>query len=183
MPRIPLRQIAPLLLLVALALSPVRVSAADGYRQPPQEVVDIITATPAPRVSFSPDRTWMVWRHRAAMPSIEDVSRRMLRLAGTRIDPVSNGRFRTSYDRGFEIRSVETGDVLIKVALPDGEGLSGLEWSHHSEALIHIRNPISRRNFFSRSPGVKRVGRNNISIVNLIVNPNDPGVAVPDPFA
>jgi hypothetical protein len=78
-------------------------AAAKGYRLPPQEVVDIVTADPAPFVGFSPDNQWMVWTHRDALPSIQDVSRRMLRLAGMRIDPVTNGRFRTSYNRGFEI--------------------------------------------------------------------------------
>ena len=109
--------------------------AAEEYRLPPREVVDIVTAEPAPRVSFSPDHRWMVWTHRDALPSIEDLSRRMLRLAGVRIDPVTNGRFRTSYERGFEIRSVKTGELLTSVMLEDGQGLAGATWSHHSNAF------------------------------------------------
>ncbi len=54
--------------------------------------------------------------------------------------------------------------------------------SNHPETLIPVRNPIPLRNFFTRSPGVKRVGRNGISLVNPVVNPNDPGVAFPDSF-
>jgi len=79
----------------------------------------------------------MIWTQRDALPAIEDLSRRMLRLAGIRIDPVSNGRFRTSYDRGFEIRSVETGDVLTRVNLKEGEGLAGTSWSHNSNVLAY----------------------------------------------
>jgi dipeptidyl aminopeptidase/acylaminoacyl peptidase len=111
--------------------------AAEGYRLPPQEVVDLVTAEPAPRVSFSPDDRWMVWTERDALPSIQDLSRRMLRLAGIRIDPVTNGGFRTSYDRGFEIRSVETGEVLTRVELEDGEGLARTSWSHTSKVLAY----------------------------------------------
>jgi dipeptidyl aminopeptidase/acylaminoacyl peptidase len=122
------RWIALLVLIVAVFPS----FSAEGYRQPPQEVVDIVTAEPAPWVTFSPDHEWMAWVQRDALPSIADVSRRMLRLAGMRIDPVTNGRFRTSYDRGFEIRSVKTGELLTSVTLKGDEGLSGVTWSHDS---------------------------------------------------
>ena len=122
-------------LFVLIAAAGLPVTAGEGYRLPPPEVVDLVTAEPAPRVSFSPDGKWMVWTHRDALPSIEDLSRRMLRLAGVRIDPVTNGRFRSSYDRGFEIRSVQTGDLLTRVTLKEGEGLAGTVWSHRSNAL------------------------------------------------
>ena len=51
---------------------------------------------------------------------------------------------------------------------------------NHPEVLIPVRNPIPLRNFFTRSPGVKRVGRNGISFVNPVVNPYDPGITFPD---
>ena len=123
---------AALLLLFVVAFP---TSAAEGYRLPPQEVVDIVTAEPAPWVDFSPDHEWMIWTHRDAMPSISDVSRRMLRLAGMRIDPVANGRFRTSYNRGFEIRAVKTGELLTEVRLGEGEGLANVSWSHDSTVV------------------------------------------------
>ena len=77
----------------------------QGYQLPAQEVVDIIDAAPAPGVSLSPDRRWMLLIDRPAMPSIKDVSRRMLRLAGMRIDPAANGRFQTSYSTGLSLRA------------------------------------------------------------------------------
>jgi len=121
MHRYPLRWVV-LFALIVIAALPV---TAEDYRLPPKKVVDIVTAQPAPWVSFSPDRKWMVWTHRDALPSIEDVSRRMLRLAGMRVDPVTNSRFRTSFDRGFEIRSVANGELLTRVMLEDGEGIVG----------------------------------------------------------
>ena len=47
-------------------------TAAEGYRLPPQNVVDLVTAEPAPGVRFSPDHEWMVWSQRDALPSISD---------------------------------------------------------------------------------------------------------------
>lgn len=105
------------------------------YQLPPQEVVDIIDAAPEPGVSFSPDRHWMLLIDRPAMPSIEDVSRRMLRLAGMRIDPAANGRFQTSYHTGLSLRARD-GDQVQRIPLPEGARVATIGWSHHSDYLI-----------------------------------------------
>jgi hypothetical protein len=93
MSRTTIRRVLPLFFLPACALT----VTAEGYRLPPQEVVEIVTAAPAPSVSFSPDHRFKVYAYGKAMPSIEELSRPMLRLAGMRIDPATGGRFRTSY--------------------------------------------------------------------------------------
>ena len=46
---------------------------SSSYKLPPQAVVDIIDAAPAPGISFSPDREWMLLVDRDAMPDIGDV--------------------------------------------------------------------------------------------------------------
>ena len=46
---------------------------SSSYKLPPQAVVDIIDAPPAPGISFSPDREWMLLVDLDAMPDIEDV--------------------------------------------------------------------------------------------------------------
>jgi dipeptidyl aminopeptidase/acylaminoacyl peptidase len=125
-----------LTLIVTFALT--GVSAAEGYKLPPKEVVDIVTAPPAPRVSFSPDHRWMIYTHRAAMPSIEDLSRRMLRLGGTRIDPAANSSFQTTFGNSFEVRERSTGKVLKRVEMRDGHKLSTVSWSHTSEMIAWI---------------------------------------------
>jgi dipeptidyl aminopeptidase/acylaminoacyl peptidase len=143
-------------------------SAAEGYRLPPPEVVDIVTAQPAPWVEFSPDQQWMVWTHSDALPSIADVSRRMLRLAGMRIDPVTNGRFRTSYDRGFEIRSVKTGELLTEVTMNDGEGLAGVTWSHRSNVVAFtVVSPAGTHLHTLRLDSPKKIRRHPQPIVAL----------------
>ena len=110
---------------------------SGGYQLPPQNVVDIIDAPPEPAVSFSPDTQWMLMMDRDAMPGIEDISRRMLRLAGLRIDPAANARFQTSFYKGLSIRARDSQKVTL-VPLPGGATLSGTSWSHDSKnASIH----------------------------------------------
>lgn len=102
-----------------------------GYLQPPQVVMDILDAEPTPALSTSPDGKWLLLTHRSAMPSIADLSRRMLRLAGLRIDPVANGRFTGGFDHAVSLRLLDGGEP-IRVPLPDDQKIADVTWSHRS---------------------------------------------------
>ena len=108
----------------------------SGYKLPPQTVVDIIDATPEPAVSFSPNRRWMLIADREAMPDIADVSRRMLRLAGIRINPAANGTFQSSFFTGLTLRrrdaDVADNQAHVRIELPENTRISRVSWSHDS---------------------------------------------------
>ena len=97
----------PAVVVGVLASAPA--AAQSGYREPPPEVVGIVDAPAAPFVSTSPDRWWLVLAHRKNMPSIEEQSQPMLRLAGRRINPVANGPFGVSLITGIGLLEVESG--------------------------------------------------------------------------
>ena len=82
-----------------LASTADHVSAQDGYRMPPEEIVRILDAAPPPFVNVSPDGEWLVLTGRRSMPSIADMAQPMLRLAGRRINPATNGVFGPSTGR------------------------------------------------------------------------------------
>ena len=109
--------------------------AQEAYRLPPKEVVDIIDAKPEPSVSLSPDGNWMLLVERDAMPGIEDLSRRMLRLAGLRIDPVANSRFQTGFYTGISIRKRDDRSTT-EIPVPENAKLSGVSWSHDSKTIL-----------------------------------------------
>lgn len=124
-----------LLLLACVFSAQQHTYAQSGYREPPQEVVDIIDAKPSPSVSLSPNREWMLLIERDAMPSIADISRRMLRLAGMRIDPVSESRFLTSFSTGMKLKKLMDKDA-VTIPLPEGAKVAGWSWSHKSNAFV-----------------------------------------------
>ena len=73
---------------------------------------------------------------RDAMPSIADVSRRMLRLAGIRIDPAANGRFQTMFNNGIELRTLD-GKHSNNIPMADDAKISLVSWSHDSNAFVY----------------------------------------------
>ncbi|RUA09362.1 MAG: S9 family peptidase, partial [Bacillota bacterium] len=116
--------------------SPEMAFAGDGYRLPPSEVVEVVDAPRSPSLTLSPDGRWFIGIEPDPMPSIADVSRPMLRLAGMRIDPTANGRHRTSFSRALFLRDL-TGKTVTRVAIPDGARLVGARWSHTSRHFAY----------------------------------------------
>lgn len=103
--------------------------AGEGYREPDEDVVALVDAERQPSIEFSPDHRWRLVMQRGAMPSIEDVSRRMLRLAGMRVDPAANAGFRTNFYTGLSLETYGGGDRRV---IPTPGRLRGVSWSHNS---------------------------------------------------
>ena len=119
------------LLPLALPLTPTASPVADGYKLPPTEVVELLDAAPAPSMRLSPDRRWAVLVEGKAMPSLAEVARPMLRLAGMRIDPAASERYRTGYDVGLVLRDLGTGEDR-RISLGDRSGVGSVWWSPDS---------------------------------------------------
>jgi dipeptidyl aminopeptidase/acylaminoacyl peptidase len=118
-----------------LALFAVLAPAAPGwaqetYRLPPAPIPQIIDAEPTPGVSPSRDRKIMAVIGRENLPSIAAVSEPILRLAGTRLNPRTNGptEARTSYLRSLEFVTIR-GGAKVKAQLPDGMRFFNLSWA------------------------------------------------------
>jgi len=102
----PMQESAPVVVAQERSTLPL-IEGAGGYKRPPEAVAKLVSAAPTPRVVFGPGGEWMLEIERPAQPSIEFVNRRMLGLAGLRIDPASNAEFVTSYESGLVIARLD----------------------------------------------------------------------------
>jgi dipeptidyl aminopeptidase/acylaminoacyl peptidase len=116
-----------LVLIVLAASATVWVSAqsapATGYQLPPKVIVDILDAAPPPTVELSPTRDVIALLERASMPTIAELSQPMLRLAGRRINPRTNGPFRAQVSRSISLKTIADG-AEKKVTLPPTPALT-----------------------------------------------------------
>jgi dipeptidyl aminopeptidase/acylaminoacyl peptidase len=122
---------------VAFAICPV-LSAQEPYKQPPKEVVDIVSAPPTPMVSMSPAGDTMALIERESMPSIAYLSEPLLRIAGMRITPAYNSRQVLSFSTGLSLKDMKT-NVLRRVALPDGVKFTSPSWSPDGRTIALLR--------------------------------------------
>ena len=83
--------VAATLTAALLTASPGAAQETTGYLTPPPEIVDILDAPPIPQVVVSPRGDMVALLSRPAMPSIAELAQPMLRLAGYRLNPRTNG--------------------------------------------------------------------------------------------
>lgn len=121
------KRAAALGLCLLLAL-PVAGFGQTGYQQPPKAVADILNAPPTPSVSLGPKRERMLLLESSSYPSIAELAEPMLRLAGMRINPATNGPHRGGRFTGMRLKTIATGRET-RIALPAGAALSMPEWS------------------------------------------------------
>ena len=118
------RSLSVLLLLVFFSFA----SAQEGYKKPPKEVLDILSAPVTPTASISPSRDVMLLATGLRYPPIADLAQPMLRLAGLRINPRTNGPHRFQYSVALTLKRIADG-TEIKLALPPGAKITSIQWS------------------------------------------------------
>jgi dipeptidyl aminopeptidase/acylaminoacyl peptidase len=120
-------------LLLALAAT---APAQDGYKMPPKEIADLVDAPVTPYVLLNPDGDQILLMHRASLPSIAELAKPELRIAGLRIDPESNGPSRPRYNfNRLVIKPVSGGDEIEVTGLPPEPSIGNVSWSPDGEMI------------------------------------------------
>ncbi len=116
-------------------------SAATAYLTPPKIIVDILDAPPSPGVALDPTRKTMAILQRRSMPTIADLAQPVYRLAGTRINPKTNGpQQRSGAVFAITLKSIADGSER-KVVVPPSARLGGVSFSPDGRrlAFTHTR--------------------------------------------
>src|SRR5687767_3789240 len=107
---------------------------AQGYKQPPKEIMDVLSSSAIPAVSVSPVRDRMALLEPLRYPPISELAQPMLRLAGARINPNTNGQHRQQYFVGMKLKNIADGREMA-VALPAGAQIIQTQWSPDGRSI------------------------------------------------
>src|SRR5712692_10049135 len=90
-------------LALSYGLAAVAASAQSSYQKPPKAVIDVLNA-PAPPLPFvSPAHDTLLLADPVRYPPVADLAQPMLRLAGVRINPRTNGVHGAPHLTGFTL--------------------------------------------------------------------------------
>ncbi|MBI1747721.1 MAG: S9 family peptidase [Acidobacteria bacterium] len=87
----------------------------ESYLKPPTAILDVLQAPATPRVTISPTKDYLLLVEGVRYPSIRDLAQPMLRLAGLRINPETNGPHHPPRLFAFTLKRISDGkETLIK---------------------------------------------------------------------
>ncbi len=102
--------------------------AQEPYKQPPEIVRRILDAPRPPALFPSPDGRTLLFAQGNGQPTIADLAKPMLRLAGRRINPETNGGRLLTWFTALTLRDVASGKEQ-PVTVPGPAHLSRPDWS------------------------------------------------------
>jgi len=117
------------LLFILFGFTLIFAQESTTYQQPPKEILDLVDAPLAPRVLLDDKAENVVLLYRDAYKSISELSETELRLAGLRINPVTNIGSRTNYYNNIKVKKATADNATQVTGLPENPRLSNFSWS------------------------------------------------------
>jgi dipeptidyl aminopeptidase/acylaminoacyl peptidase len=117
-----------LILILLLCGSIVSTSAQATYRKPPKAILDVLDAPAIPLTSISPAKDKLLLLEPLRYPPIADLAQPMLRIAGSRINPNTNGQHRQPYYTKMTLKNISDEKETL-VSLPAGAQIILPTWS------------------------------------------------------
>ncbi len=98
------------------------------YQKPPKDILDVLNAPAIPSSSISPAKDKILLIEPMTYPSISELSQPMLRIAGLRINPLTNGAHRQNYATKISLKNIGDGKEM-PIELPTGAKIVSPQWS------------------------------------------------------
>jgi dipeptidyl aminopeptidase/acylaminoacyl peptidase len=98
------------------------------YQKPPKEIEDILNAPSIPTTLISPAKDKILLLEPLRYPPISELAQPMLRLAGLRINPNTNGQHRQFYAVKLTLKNIADGKEM-KITLPPNAQIISPQWS------------------------------------------------------
>lgn len=111
-----------------LCIALLAVSGYSQYQKPPKAIDEILNAPATPSTSLSPSKDKIVLLEPLRYPPISELAQPMLRLAGLRINPNTNGAHRQPYSTKMVLKNIADGKETV-VQLPAGAQIISPSWS------------------------------------------------------
>jgi len=124
----------PLILFLSLPSS----QAQEKYKTPPPEVVKILEAPTLPRAYLNSRGDLLLLAEYESMPSIAELARPFLRLAGLRISPHNNSRQELTFNTGLSLLSLKDNRTQ-RISLPQGMRFGSPRWSPDGSKFAFLR--------------------------------------------
>ncbi|WP_411768312.1 prolyl oligopeptidase family serine peptidase [Winogradskyella sp. A3E31] len=112
------------------------------YQTPPKEILDLADVSLAPGVQIDSKGENMVLIYRDQYKSIAELSEEELRLAGLRINPVTNIGSRTTFYNNLKVKKTSEKEARQVTGLPENPRLSSFSWSPDERMIACLNTTL-----------------------------------------
>src|ERR1700694_4985661 len=113
------------------------------YQKPPKVILDVLNAPDTPTLIINPTRTYATQGAPVRNPPIAELAQPMLRLAGLRINPKTNGLHNTVFHSSLTLRKSPEGTEIKVEAPPNAKLGGGAHWSPDGTRFVFTNTTAS----------------------------------------
>jgi dipeptidyl aminopeptidase/acylaminoacyl peptidase len=162
---------SPLLIVFFLFVSLITNSQTDdGYKMPPKDIADMLLAKPAPNVSVDDKGEWMLLYDVRLYPSVEEMARPEIRLAGLRINPNNYGPSRQNYISNIWLKNIRDGKEYKISGLPNPLFAAAISWSPNNKKLAFTNTGSDRIDLYVIDVATQKAVKQNKSPLNVLTS-------------
>lgn len=158
------------LLLLTIFFSIISAKAQDdaGYKLPPKDIADMLLAKPTPNVSTDEKAQWMLFTETSLYPSVEELARPELKIAGLRINPANYGPSRQNFISNISLHNIASGKDLTITGLPVPLYASSVSWSPDDKKIAFAQTSPNRVDLYIIDVATQKAVKINKTALNVI---------------
>lgn len=155
---------------VLLLLTCITVKAQDdgGYKMPPKDIADMLLAKPTPGVSVDDKGEWMLFTEANSYPSVEELARPELKIAGLRINPANFAPSRQNFINNLVLRNIASGKDFKISGLPSPLYAGSISWSPDNKKIAFTHTTSNRVDLYVIDVATQKAMKVNKTALNVI---------------
>ena len=148
----------------------ITVNAQDdgSYKTPPKDISDMLLAKASPNVSVDDKGEWMLFIESNSYPSVEELARPELKIAGLRINPNNFAPSRQNFINSLILRNVATGKDHKITGLPALLSAGSISWSPNDKKIAFTQTSSSRVDLYVIDVATQKAMLVNKTALNVI---------------
>jgi len=155
-------------LLVLLIFNRTTAQDDGNYKMPPKDIVNMLLAKKSPNVSVDDKAEWMLFMESSSYPSVEELARPELKIAGLRINPANFAPSRQTFINGLSLRNIASGKDLVIAGLPAPLFATNIRWSPSNKKIAFTHTTSNRVDLYVIDVATQKAKKINKAALNTI---------------
>jgi dipeptidyl aminopeptidase/acylaminoacyl peptidase len=139
-----------------------------GYKMPPKDIADMLLAKASPSVSIGDKGEWMLLTESSSYPSVEELARPELKIAGLRINPNNYAPSRQNFVNNLYLKNIETGKELKITGLPSPLYGGNVSWNPNDKKIAFTQTTGKQVDLYVIDVATQKAMKVNKTALNVI---------------
>ncbi len=138
------------------------------YKTPPKDMLDMLMAKAAPGVSIDDRGEWMLLTESNSYPSVEELARPELKIAGLRINPANYAPSRQNFINNLYLKNISSGKEMKISGLPNPLAASNISWSPDDKKIAFTHTTSTRIDLYVIDVTTQKATKISKTALNVI---------------